>query len=100
MSSMTLGQFAVWYRLCRTGDEKRQRIHHDPVKVLSPEDLPVPADAINLPTELRLESGFVLQKLTKPRILSWGPRNDNFGQLMLFQVLFIFMNFSFATMPY
>ena len=88
MASMTLGQFAVWYRPSEIGDEGRVRNHRSTVKVLSPHDLPVPDDCTNLPTELALENGSVMLKRRRPRLLDWGPQRDDFSQLMLFQVLF------------
>ena len=86
-ASLTLGQFACWYRPARKWEENRQSRRQEDVPVVSPVDLPPPADFSVLPMEMELASGSVVKKTMSPMVLDWGPGDDNFGRLMLFQVL-------------
>ena len=94
-ASLTLGQFVCWYRTVRKGEDDSQNRPQDDVPVISPADLPPPADFTVLPVEMELCNGTTVKKMRSPMVLDWGPGDTNFGRLMLFQVFNIWKVFCF-----
>ena len=84
--SLTLGQFACWYRPEEKKEGLRQSQDYDNVPVITPADLPPPAEFAVLPVRLELTSGYVMRRTRQPAVLNWGPGDSNFARLALFQV--------------
>ena len=85
-ASLTLGQFACWYRPARKVEENRQTRQQEDVPVISPADLPPPPDFSVLPLEIKLSNGTTMKKMMSPMVLDWGPSDNDFSRVMLFQV--------------
>ena len=84
--SLTLGQFACWYRQEKRGEELAEIKDRNRVPVITPADLPPPAAFEVLPVRLELTSGYVMRRTRQPAVLNWGPGDSNFARLALFQV--------------
>ena len=99
-SCLTLAQFICWYRPQRAVEEGSQIVHHqDNIPVVTPSDLPPPANFRFLPTSMELSNGVTVRKTKKPSVLDWAPRNDTFSRLMLFQVVCFWLESSHSFDP-
>ena len=86
-SALTLGQFACWYRPQKKEEEQSQHRDHEDVPVVTPADFPPLMEFTVLPIMMELTSGVVVKKMMRPVVLNWGPQDNNFSRLMLFQVV-------------
>lgn len=85
LECLCFGQFMMWYRLAKPGQEQANPRFNQVVNICSPEDLAPPAGHTDLPAVLRLTDGTVLRLRRLPCALNWGPASS-YASIMLFTV--------------
>ena len=68
-------------------EEHSQPRDHADVPVITPADFPPPMEFTVLPIKMELTNGVIVKKMVRPVVLNWGPQDNYFSRLMLFQVV-------------
>ena len=95
LEALALGQYLMFYRLSKPGQEEAIPRFGQEVNVCTPDDLPPPAaHALLLPHTVTLADGEVVRLRRVPRALSWGPESD-YASILLFTVSVAMTNTTF-----
>ena len=81
----SFGQFQVWYRKAKKGEEQDVPQVTPTISIATPDDLPCPLEHSSLPSVIILVDGTVMRKLQQPRALDYGP-SSAYAEILLFKV--------------